>query len=123
MFIHQLVAHRRVAVTKHAKRCGFDVIYRSEERDLCDDEGASPNPARGKLDSASLHEILTANLPEITKPATDREEMNISACLVTRGDWRERVSKEYPGYPGYSSRSSTFVVKEEQRLRGSRSGS
>ncbi len=89
------------------------------EGDLCNSEDASPNPERGELDSASLRYMLAANLPEMAKPATSREEMNVSAYWVSRGGWRERVSREYSWYPGYPSRCTSLVVKDVQRLRGS----
>lgn len=93
---------------------------RSEQRRyLCDNEGASPNPARGKLDSASLHHTLTAILPNWVKPVISREVMNICTCWVSRGDWRERVPIEYPGYPGDPSRSLFPRVGQRQSPRGS----
>lgn len=63
--------------------------------------------------------MLTANLPEMAKPAANREEMNVCTCWVSRGDWRERVSKEYSWYPGDPSRCLTLVVRGKQRVWGS----
>ncbi|MGR3178777.1 MAG: hypothetical protein ACUZ8E_12040 [Candidatus Anammoxibacter sp.] len=42
----------------------------------------------------------SANLPDMVKPATDREEINDSTCQDGRGDWRERASKEQSWYLG-----------------------
>jgi hypothetical protein len=98
----------------------FRSVIRSEQRRyLCDNEGASPNPARGKLDSASLHQMLAANLPNRVKLATSREVMNTCTCWVSRGDWRERVPTEYPRYPGDPSRCVSLGVSEGQSTRGS----
>lgn len=81
---------------------------------LSNNEGASPNPERGKLDSAPLCYMLTANLPEVVKPVIVREAMNICTCQVSRGGWRERVPKEYSWHPGDPFRSPTLVVSERQ---------
>ena len=85
---------------------------------LPDGEGASPNSERSELDSASLHYLLMANLPEMVKPVIGREEMNASTCRVNRGDWRERVPKECPWHPGDPSRSWTLVVSGRQGAWG-----
>jgi len=84
-----------------------------------DNESVSPNPERGELNSASLHVPLTANLPEMVKPAIGREEMNESTYWVRRGDWRERARKECVWYPGDPFHRRSLVVNERQGRRGS----
>ena len=84
-----------------------------------DGESVSPNPERGELDSASLLYKLTASLPEMVKPVAGREEMNVSTCRVSRGDWRERARKECVRYPGGPFRRRPLVVSGGQGRRGS----
>lgn len=84
-----------------------------------DDESVSPNPERGKLNSASLHVLLTANLPKMVKPAIGREEMNESTYRVSRGDWRGRARKECAWYLGDPFRRRSLVVSGRQGHRGS----
>ena len=55
-------------------------------------EPASRNAS--ELDSASLHYMGVANLPERVKPATDDEATPSCNRGAPRGDWRQRVGKE-----------------------------
>jgi hypothetical protein len=80
-----------------------------------DSEVVSPNPARGELDSASLHSVLRANLPGMSKPAIVWEAMNTSTRRLSRGEWRERATKECSRYPGDPSRSLRPWVGRRQR--------
>ena len=94
--------------------------YWSEEGWIpLDDESVSPNPERGELDTASLHVLLTASLPEMVKPVIGREEMHVSTYRVRRGDWRERARKECAWYLGDPFRSGPLVVSGRQGHRGS----
>ena len=56
------------------------------------DELASRNTS--ELDSASLHKVGVAMLPELLKPAAVGEETFTSSRRAPRGDWRQRVRKE-----------------------------
>ena len=47
-----------------------------------------------ELDSASLHKVGVANLPDWTKPATIGEATLVRSRWAPRGDWRQRVGKE-----------------------------
>ena len=55
-------------------------------------EPASRNAS--ELDSASLHKVGAANLPEWTKPAIVGEAALECSRWAPRGDWRQRVGKE-----------------------------
>jgi hypothetical protein len=63
-------------------------------------DGENMSLSASELDSASLRPSLAVKLPELWKPATDREEMSICTCRVIRGGWRRRVLKERRGIPG-----------------------
>ena len=56
------------------------------------DELASRNTC--ELDSASLHQVGVAMLPDMTKPATIGEETFTGNRWTPRGDWRQRVRTE-----------------------------
>ena len=47
-----------------------------------------------ELDSASLHKVGVANLPDRTKPAIVGEATLERSRRAPRGDWRQRVGKE-----------------------------
>ena len=82
-----------------------------EERGiLSDGESASPNPERGKLDSASLHQCWRPTSRRWRSLPLTGKSMNSCTCQASRGDWRERALKEYPRYPGDPSRSRKLVV-------------
>jgi hypothetical protein len=80
-----------------------------------DSEDMSPNVS--ELDSASLHHLLAVNLPEVLKPATNEEATSMSTHWAIRGDWRERVSKDWQHVPGEPPRC---IVGEESALQGGR---
>jgi hypothetical protein len=81
-----------------------------------DNKVASPNAS--ELDSASLHQWQTANLPNVVKPEIDREATDVCTCRVARGDWRERTTKEPIWYPGYPLRSLEPAIGTGQDNRG-----
>jgi hypothetical protein len=47
-----------------------------------------------ELDSASLHKVGAANLPDLLKPVIVGQVTLESSRRVPRGDWRQRVGKE-----------------------------
>lgn len=47
-----------------------------------------------ELDSASLHKVGAANLPDWTKPAIVGEAALVCSRRAPRGDWRQRAGKE-----------------------------
>ena len=47
-----------------------------------------------ELDSASLHYVGVASLPELVKPVIADEETLQSSQRTPRGDWRQRAGKE-----------------------------
>jgi hypothetical protein len=64
-------------------------------------DGEDMSLSVSELDSASLHvKMMVVRLPNVMKPATDREEMSIRICQAIRGGWRRRVLKEERGIPG-----------------------
>jgi hypothetical protein len=67
-----------------------------------DNEDASPN----KVNSfrPRYTKMPSANLPEMVKPDTDMEEIDICTYQDGRGGWRERASKERSQYLGDPSR-------------------
>jgi len=52
------------------------------------------SPSESEPDSASLHAMDVANLPEMVKPGTCRVETGICTCRASRGDRGERVRKD-----------------------------
>ena len=62
-----LATLRRTEATKSAKRGGLDNPGDGGGTPP-DGESASPNPERGKLCQASLHEMSAASLPDTLKP-------------------------------------------------------
>jgi hypothetical protein len=80
-----------------------------------DNEDVSPNVS--ELDSASLHQLLAVNLPEMLKPATSEEATSMSTHWAIRGDWRERMSKDWQQVPGEPPRCT---VGEESVVQGGR---
>ena len=56
------------------------------------DELASRNAI--ELDSASLHKVGVAMLPDLLKPAAVGEETFVCNRRAPRGDWRQRVRTE-----------------------------
>ena len=81
-----------------------------------DGEVASPNAS--ELDSASLHQWRSANLPKWVKPAIDGEATNKGTHRAARGDWRERATTEGTWYPGDPLRRFDSAVEPEQGARG-----
>ena len=81
-----------------------------------DSEDMSPNVS--ELDSASLHHLLAVNLPEVLKPATNEEATSMSTHWAIRGDWRERVSKDWQQVPGEPPRCIVGEVSAVQGDRG-----
>jgi len=77
------------------------------------DEDASPNAS--ELITASLHQPMTVKLPEMPKPIIHGEETIICTHEVIRGDWRERVSKDWQQVPGDPS---LCIHGEESVLQG-----
>jgi hypothetical protein len=82
---------------------------------LLHDEDASPNAS--ELSSASLHDVypLMATLPDMPKPTIREEEMIKCTHGISRGDWRERVSKDWqqvPGEPPGVSNGEESVIQE-----------
>ncbi len=67
-----------------------------------DNEDASLSAS--ELDSAPLHNPLSAKLPELLKPANNDEVMSRNSHCDSRGDWRKRVSKDWRQVPGYPLR-------------------
>jgi hypothetical protein len=80
-----------------------------------DSEDMSPNVS--ELESASLHHLLAVNLPEMLKPATNEEATSMSTRWAIRGDWRERVSKDWRQVPGEPPRC---IVGELSAVQGDR---
>jgi len=80
-----------------------------------DNEDVSPNVS--ELDSASLHQLLAVNLPEMLKPATIEEATSMSTHWAIRGDWRERMSKDWQQVPGEPPRCT---IGEESVVQGGR---
>jgi hypothetical protein len=81
-----------------------------------DSEGASPNVS--ELDSASLRQCRSANLPNVVKPAIGEEAMSMCTRRDGRGDWRGRVPTDRHWYPRDPSRSLRPVVGQRARGRG-----
>jgi hypothetical protein len=75
------------------------------------------SPSISELDSASLHHTLAVKLPEVLKPVINEEATSMSTHWATRGDWRERVSKDWQQVPGEPPRC---IVGEESALQGGR---
>ena len=80
------------------------------------DKDASPNAS--ELSSASLHPVFTpmmaVKLPEMLKPIICEEETIRCTHEVIRGDWRERVSKDWqqvPGDPPLSTNGEESVLQ------------
>jgi hypothetical protein len=65
-----------------------------------DARGANPldrdrvSPSASEPDSASLHRLGVAKLPEMLKPVTCRKETSMGTCRAPRGDRGERVRKD-----------------------------
>ena len=62
---------------------------------LSDNEDVSPNKVN--LFRPRYTKLPSANLPDMVKPATDMEEIDMCIYQDGRGDWRERASKEHYG--------------------------
>ena len=122
--LEMLIAHSTFSC---ASACGGNKVretLRYKSYDLCDEdwqsfdsEEASPNVS--ELDSASLHKIPGANLPELVKPATIGEEMSACTRWSGRGDWRGRVSKGQQILLGDPLRSFLLKVSGKQGVQGS----
>jgi len=52
------------------------------------------SPSESEPDSASLHTVGAANLPDWVKPDTCREGTGTCTCRAPRGDWGGRVGKD-----------------------------
>ncbi len=74
------------------------------------DELASRNAS--ELDSASLHNVGVAMLPDWLKPAAIGQETFVCSRWAPRGDWRWRVRKE-------KSRNLRDPSRLHDRARGS----
>ena len=94
------------SLRKHGKR-GWSPL---------DSEDMSPSVS--ELDSASLHHSLAVKLPKVLKPATNEEATSMSTHWATRGDWRERVSKDWRQVPGEPPRCTCGEESAVQGRRG-----
>jgi hypothetical protein len=81
-----------------------------------DSEDMSPNVS--ELDSASLHHPLAVSLPEVLKPVTNEEATSMCTHWAIRGDWRERVSKDWQQVPGEPPRCIGGELSAIQGGRG-----
>ena len=70
-------------------------------------EPASRNAS--ELDSASLHKVGVANLPDWTKPATVGEATLERSRQAPRGDWRQRVGADTVIYTFPSGPTKVFA--------------
>ncbi len=90
------------------------------------DELASRNAS--ELDSASLHDVGVAMLPEMLKPAAIGEETFVCSRWAPRGDWRWRVRTEKsrnlrdpnPFYDGVRESDVSIVVKKQGNACGAK---
>ena len=84
MFVRQLVALRRVAVTKHAKRCGVGKLADAREGwFLPDNEDVSPNEVNSIRPRYTKTPVV--NLPTMAKPVTGAEVTNTCRHRVGPG--------------------------------------
>ncbi len=58
--------------------------------------GEPASRSASELESASLHKVRVASLPEKLKPAIDREATGASTDRTFRGEWRQRAGTERP---------------------------
>ena len=58
--------------------------------------GEPASRSASELESASLHTVEVASLPEMRKPAIDREATGARTDRTFRGEWRQRVGTERP---------------------------
>ena len=72
-----------------------------------------------ELDSASLHKVGAANLPDWTKPATVGEATLARNRQAPRGDWRQRVGKEKPSNLGDPAEGGKVGVVHRSHRRKS----
>lgn len=81
--------------------------------------GKDVSSNKSKLDSASLRvKLMMVRLPDMLKPITHEEEMNKSTHGIIRGDWRERMSKDWQRGPGRPARCIKREVSEIQEYMG-----
>ncbi len=81
-----------------------------------DNEDASPNKVNSFRPRYS--KLLAANLSNMLKPVTDMEEINECTYQASRGDWRERASKEQSGYLGEPPHSGLSEVDDSYGRQG-----
>ena len=72
-----------------------------------------------ELDSASLHKVGAANLPDWTKPAIVGEAALVCSRRAPRGDWRQRVGKEKSSNLGDPAAGDKVGVVHRRRRRES----
>lgn len=58
--------------------------------------GEPTSRSASELESASIHTVEVASLPEMLKPAIDREATGVGTGRAFRGEWRQRVGTERP---------------------------
>ena len=86
------------------------------ERSNPQDEARCGEPASRnaiELDSASLHKVGAANLPDWTKPAIIGEAALECSRWAPRGDWSQRVGKEKSSKLGDPARAATLRRKSD----------
>lgn len=93
----------------HGKWCEKGVVS-------LDDERASRNAS--ELDSASLHELSVASLPEVVKPAPGGMKWGVGPPWTDRGDWRQRARKGWMSGLGRPYRESGSEAAEGQASCG-----
>src|SRR6478609_8952631 len=72
-----------------------------------------------ELDSASLHKVGAANLPDWTKPAIVGEATLARSRRAPRGDWSQRVGKEKSRNLGDPTDGNNVGVVRRSRRRKS----
>src|SRR5439155_27218721 len=72
---------------------------------LPDDDGVSPNPARGELVSASLNHSRRPSSQETRSLPSTGEKRKGAPAEPVRSEGSERMPKEPPRYPGRSAQA------------------
>ena len=82
-----------------------------------------------ELDSASLHHLRVAKLPDMPKPVIDGEETFACSHQALRGDWRWRVGKDNsrnlrgpPSAKALERESDGLIVAKKRLIRVERRG-
>ena len=96
-----------------ANRAWVGVIRLAKPR-LC--EGVSRNV--NEPDSASLHYLRVANLPELAKPAIDDQATDACGRRTLRGGWGRRMSIDRSRNLGGPAGRTTAGLAVAARLRG-----